>query len=200
MQCNTWLTADILPSVAAMLDFKSFARVMATCKLVHQTLALHQTAMLYPHAVRHIARLIVGKRRDIKDEEYKLERTVGNVMIYATEIVRTRRLKSYFTHIINDLDKNKPATVIIIVNRRIFIRTAPGEMQNSQLDTVKVNVVPSLEHPLMSGTIEVKHFRSDKEEEKNTTTIYYYYSKGFKEEILHELVCNICAMKAAALD
>jgi hypothetical protein len=165
---------------------------MSACKLTHKTLLPMKAAVLYPHAVKHIAARITEERLATKDRDFRFERTIGNVMIYSTSLHRKARYKSYFMLIVNDLDKQQPATLSIFLDRRFIHQLTPTQERNMQLDTVRVHIIPSFEKPLLSCILQIEYFVSGAETASSSNT--KAYADGF-QAILPDLIFNLCALK-----
>lgn len=188
MPTTQWLTADIIPIVADRMDYKSYIRFLSTCKLTKTYLSPKRAAVVYPHALEHIVKLICNERIATADPDFTYERKVCNLLVYSTPRISTEYYKSYFQFRINDLDATKPKSVSIIVNRRKFF-TRYIEY-NVDMGTTIAIISPSFEKPMQSGIIELEEQVMEDEFEKTKTVAY---NDGF-HSILHDLACTMCPL------
>jgi hypothetical protein len=190
-----WLTPDVLPVIAGMLDFKSYILLMSTCNTAFDCMSPNTAPTIYP-AVEHI-KLLIHKYREHLDQNDSclFQRVIGNVRVYTT-IPNHRRewIKSYFHTQTNGWTQTRPTTVSIIVNRNVFRGLREGGEINAQLDSVRACITPSKEQPLWEGVIEVVTSRSDKDGQMVAETKTIVYTDGINN-ILHELVYNVCRLE-----
>jgi hypothetical protein len=189
-----WLTDDVAVLVAQSLDFRSYVRLLCTCRLARTSLSPNRASVVFPHAIRRIDALIRKERVATPDPEFVFERSIGNVLVYATPFVHGGRKKSYFQILVNDLDETKPTTIIVVVNRRWFFRYGAGEEASVPLNSVTASITPSLERPLFAGTVDVRRVELDQwGDETVVSTAACDYTDGF-HQLVRTLVRTVCPL------
>jgi hypothetical protein len=194
---SSWLTddCDTIALVAESLDFRSYVRLLCTCRLARASLSPNKAAVVFPHAVRRIDALIRRERAATHDPEFVFERSIGNVLVYATPFVRGSRKKSYFQVLVNDLDETKPVTITVVVNRRSFFQYGTGEEASVPLNSVTASITPSLERPLLAGTVDIKRVEVDQwGHETVVGTAACDYTDGVRP-VIRALVGIMCPLK-----
>jgi len=194
MNEHTWFSADIIQLVAGHLSVRSYVNLLSVSRLTCASLTAGRAAVVYPYALRRMRDLIREERRSTVDPAYVFERSVGNILIYATQYSDGRRFKTYYQLRINEHEDQTLVTLSVVVAYRVFFQLIGGGESNQSLGIASACISPSMVDPFGAGSVRLSWYLGEDELDSNKESeTVIAYSDGF-DAILPELACDLCPL------